>query len=110
MIGARMEDKLNDKISIPKENLKNKSHWLILKLCRNANYAIVHLAKLPTTPNLNCGNLIITNYFIMIFLSVNLSRNSTLNYHNMHLKITTRKKVIAPFSKYGFSRFLTRLG
>ena len=28
----------------------------------------LHLAKLPTTPILNCGNLIITNYLITIFI------------------------------------------
>ena len=43
---------------------------------------VLHLAKLPTTPILNCGNLIITNYLITI-LSLNLSRNSTSNYSSI---------------------------
>ena len=32
-------------------------------------------------------------------LSVNLSRNSTFNYHKMYLKITPQKRVMALFFK-----------
>ena len=45
-----------------------------------------------------------------MILSVNLSRNSILNYHKMHLKNTTPEKgVVAPFSKYSVAQFPERL-
>ena len=81
--------------------LLTRNAW---KLTNNGTKLMTHLAKPLTTPILNCGNLIITNYLITI-LSVNLSRNSTLNTIKCISKLLPKKELSTRFQNTGCRDF-----